>query len=265
MPYLHWETDRGRRIAAEVTKEAGKAMSSLGEVVDTVTAEQPPEDQNLTRIPTERTVVARTLIQRRSILGSILLLAAKLSEATDSYVDEKLMYKYLHKDPQLHPRRTLDQSYYGALKNTQARDRDQVVYRATTPSSHDCARKFCKEANCRVCQEDIRKRPRLIMVDQLWLWVLDEKTVITSFPKRWGRNIADSSGVHASIRTRLLSARQDEIRSAFDLAIIIVDQCSRVFFDRTRSIGQQPNLGDIFADSIRTVVCLKASLSLTHY
>jgi hypothetical protein len=92
------------------------------------------------------------------------------------------------------------------------------------------------------------------MVDQLWLWILDEKTIITSFPRRWGKNIADPSAVHKSIRARLKAAREDEIRSVFDLALIIADQCSRVFFDRTRSIDRQPNLVDIFADAIRGVV-----------
>jgi hypothetical protein len=27
---------------------------------------------------------------------------------------------------------------------------------------------------CLQCNEDIRKTPRIIMVDQLWLWILDE-------------------------------------------------------------------------------------------
>jgi BMFP domain-containing protein YqiC len=40
----------------------------------------------------------------------------------------------------------------------------------------------------------------------------------------------------------------------YDLALIIVDQCSRVFFDRSRPLGLQPNLVDIFADAIRGVV-----------
>jgi hypothetical protein len=79
-------------------------------------------------------------------------------------------------------------------------------------------------------------------------------TIITSFPRRWGKNKPDPSAVHKSIRARLRSAREDEIRTVFDLALIIVDQCSRVFFDRSKSIDRAPNLVDIFADSIRGVV-----------
>jgi hypothetical protein len=53
---------------------------------------------------------------------------------------------------------------------------------------------------------------------------------------------------------RLNAARQDEIRSAYDLALIIIDECSRVFFDRTKTADRQPNLVDMFADAIGEVV-----------
>lgn len=48
------------------------------------------------------------------------------------------------------PRRTLDQYFYSHLDNTAHRDRDQVVYRWT--------------------QSD---RPKIFMVDQMWLWIIN--------------------------------------------------------------------------------------------
>ena len=55
-----------------------------------------------------------------------------------------------------HPRRTLDQSYYFTLSEDEmsARDRDQVVSRYSTEV---------------LGKED----PYILMVDQLWLWVVD--------------------------------------------------------------------------------------------
>jgi len=41
------------------------------------------------------------------------------------------------------------------------------------------------------------------MVDQLWLWILDDHTIITSFPRRWGRNKPDPLGVHKCLREHL--------------------------------------------------------------
>jgi hypothetical protein len=52
----------------------------------------------------------------------------------------------------------------------------------------------------------------------------------------------------------LSAARDDEVRSVFDLAIIIIDQCSRVFFDRTKSTDLQPQVMDAFANAIGKVV-----------
>ncbi len=73
------------------------------------------------------------------------------------------------------------------------------------------------------------------MVDQLWMWVLDERTIITSFPKRYGFNKHDLSGVHRSIRERLRTARKNQIRSVYDLALIILDECSNTLFDRVKT------------------------------
>lgn len=188
MPYLHWETDRGRMKAASVVKEAGKIrFSNMAEVVDQATANEQNiktghvnvtpgskgSDTNLS-LPSYN-VTKAPLNLRRAALGRLLRLAANVSEAMNSHVDEKLMYEYLHADPPLQPRRTLDQSYYGALKNTGARDRDQVVYRATTPMPHECDMIHPKD-KCAGCHDGIRKVPRLIMVDQLWLWILDESS-----------------------------------------------------------------------------------------
>lgn len=175
MHYLHWETDRGRTKAASAVKEAGKAhFSTLAEVVEEVTANEHPAPN-----PREAQNMTNPTIKRRKGLAKLLFHAAKLSEAMDSYSDERVIYENLHGDPPLHPRRTLDQSYYGVLKNTQTRDRDQVVYRATTPQRHDCARD--EDGKCAQCQEDVKMVPRVIMVDQLWMWILDESESLSSF------------------------------------------------------------------------------------
>ncbi|KAG9240812.1 hypothetical protein BJ878DRAFT_524053 [Calycina marina] len=227
-------------------------------------------------------------VKGQTMLGRLLLIAAALYEAMDAYTDEKLIERYLNAKPPLQPRRTLDQSYYWTLKDTRKRDRDQVVYRATAPSpeivhhkhfkgvrgnktvedvspdgsvKQSIRPKSVKEAfadgsikrACRQCTEDARRVPRVIMVDQLWMWVLDENTVITSFPRRWGHNKPDPSAVQKLIRTRIQQARDDEIRSVYDLGVIIIDQCSRVFFDRTESIDMQPQVMDSFGNAIGKV------------
>ncbi|KAF4908556.1 hypothetical protein CGCF415_v006584 [Colletotrichum fructicola] len=253
-------------------------------------------------------------ITAQTKLGQFLLDAARLYEAITMYRDQQLLETYLHHDPPLHPRRTLDQSYYWTLKTTKARDRDQVVYRGTTmdernvhrfreegkkncPGAKNCIKKktllrkildseetteecthkpeklgkfrwddHCTQTDldgCDHCRGEIRKVSRVVMVDQLWMWILDKQTIITSFPKRYGNNKSDPSGVHKSIRDRIKNARKNQIRSVFDVALIILDECSNTFFDRTKTPDRHPQVMDIFGDAIGNLTNLQ-TVSFQH-
>lgn len=91
----------------------------------------------------------------------------------DFYTDKTLLQNRLDLNPPLHPRRTLDQYYYWALKDIETQDKSQVVYRATAPKKHLPDQYAKRDLECRECLQDIRVVPRLLMVDQLWLWILD--------------------------------------------------------------------------------------------
>ena len=72
-------------------------------------------------------------------------------------IDSKLLLAYVHEDSPLHVRRTLDQSFYYTLPDEEIRirDLDQVLYRYTN--------------------DDLKMTaPRILMVDQLWLWIIEE-------------------------------------------------------------------------------------------
>lgn len=70
-----------------------------------------------------------------------------------------------------------------------------------------------------------------------------------------GRNKPDASGVHKCIRSRLNHMRELKLKSVHDLALLIMNECSRVFFDRTKSLDERPAVLDIFADTIGNIVC----------
>lgn len=232
--------------------------------------------------------------QPENSLAKVLIKAARLYEQMMTYPDQKIMEKDLFSDPPLHPRRTLDQAYFWRLRTTRNRDRDQVVYRHTNAEfahkyrPQDAAQKdandppastkshsrsinepadpeswqwsrhgeFEEEYGCGQCDADIRKVPRAIMVDQLWMWVLDQDTILTCFPQRYGMSYKDDSGVHQSIRTRVKtrSNPDNHVRSVFDLALIILDECFNTFFNRTRTTDKRPQVMDMFAESIGRVV-----------
>lgn len=272
MPYLHWDTDLGRskleKIIRNVTQhhENYTKLHTFSEVVEAKV--QATRQGPLAMTNAEKGKHVRTAVH--TVLGRVLLLAATLSKAMDDYFDNELVRKNLFRSPPLHPRRTLHQTQNWTLKRTKRMDRDQVVYQGTAPQKefmhhHICNKKreqcdhhhcnWTKDQQCDQCQDDVRKVARVVMVDQLWLWILDGNTIITCFPKCWGRNKPDPSAVHESLRLRLKVARKDEVRSVYDLALLIIDQCSRVFFDRTNALTRQPQVMDLFERRISELVC----------
>ncbi|KAF8849052.1 hypothetical protein BDZ45DRAFT_753177 [Acephala macrosclerotiorum] len=276
LPYLHWETNSRRAKMAQVIKEVTKELQAEKARNEGRATSIPPkekrqkpergclpwrkdrkaeenlkkeieyddeDDQGGTEKKKGMFDVAtkwksakngKTLVRKkRCKLGRYLLALAQVADAMDYEADERLLRENLHHNPPLHIRRTLDQSYFLTLEDTSVRDKDQVVYRETREG-----RSFHT------------RNTRVVMVDQLWLWILDGNTIITSFPRRWGRNKPDPSGVHKSLRERLESTFEEEIQSVYDLALIIIDQCSRVFFDRTKPLDQRPEVMDLFASAI---------------
>lgn len=92
----------------------------------------------------------------QSPLGTYLWLASKLYQVIDEAADWRLIGNHLYTQSPLHIRRTLEQYSCWTSEDTSQRDRQQVVYRGTR------------------LRNDPEAMPRVVMVDQLWLWILDE-------------------------------------------------------------------------------------------
>lgn len=244
-------------------------------------------------------------------LAQLLVDAARVYEEMMAFRDRRVHEKFLFPEEgsHMHPRRSLDQAYFWKLKSTRRRDRDQVVYRHTSPkflhefkvpwkekdghhivesfqdrearpNDKDCDRCLANAKRmtgsewtgherfedhdgdeyglpCQHCTEQIRKISRAIMVDQLWMWILDENTILTCFPRRYGVGATeDPSGVHDTIRARLKndSNPSNRIMSVYDLGLIILEECFDTLFDRTTTPDNRPQVLDIFAESIGRVV-----------
>ena len=121
--------------------------------------------------------------------------------------------------------------------------------------------KYEDKHGCEECRAEIRKLSRAVMVDQLWMWILDENTILTCFPGRYGVGKKDPSGVHHSIRRRMKeqSNSANNLRSVFDLGLIVLEECFDTFFDRTKTPDGRPQILDMFAESIGKIV------SWNHY
>lgn len=84
-------------------------------------------------------------------------------------------------------------------------------------------------------------------------------TILTAFPRRWGRNKPDPSAVHRAIRDHLSNVDSSQITSIYDLALIIIDECSKVFFDRTKP-DLRPEVVDMFSSAISSIVSVSILL-----
>lgn len=93
-------------------------------------------------------------------------------------------------EPPLHIRRTLDQSHFLNLKDTSHRDQDQVVYRATKLPWYEPG-----------------NLARVVMVDQLWMWLLDDR--MSSFPIPTCSDFFANENYESKVLTGGLSARYD--------------------------------------------------------
>ncbi|KAL9107404.1 MAG: hypothetical protein Q9227_007688 [Pyrenula ochraceoflavens] len=131
-----------------------------------------------------RLVARREIIARRLKQGRVRPVSEDIA---NSSLENKMIWQYLGSNPPFHCRRTLDQFGYPNLRNTKARDDDQILYKRTRERApHLKSMRMTKQAKK---AGKISKEPEIIegnvlMVDQLWLWILDDTNVVTMFPQR---------------------------------------------------------------------------------
>lgn len=159
-------------------------------------------------------------------LGQVLFDAAMLYETMTTYREKSLLRKYLHHDPPLHPRRTLEQTNEWTLSlSWHASARDQVVHRATRPKQLDVHGAAADEPFTKEWMDRIRKVPRVMMIDQLWMWVLDDQTIVTCFPDNG--DLSENThlpGLHRCIRDTLMKSTQGHIKTALDVALLVLSE-----------------------------------------
>jgi hypothetical protein len=159
----------------------------------------------------------------------------------------------------LHIRRTLDQSHYFMLTDTAYRDRHQVVLKEArkqssipetflTAADHTASFIVDDEEDEEPVQHDSEEHP-LVMVDQLWLWVIGN-TVITCFPQSWTQKNGKREG---DVLDRLLhhlktEKRRSLIREPQDLVDVIISYCAGVFNRPRSALGL--GLHDYFETSV---------------
>ncbi|KAL2001346.1 hypothetical protein VTN02DRAFT_1863 [Thermoascus thermophilus] len=146
-----------------------------------------------------------------------------------------------------HEPMTLDQYYYATLDDTQERDDSQVVSRYLD----------------REREKNAPKEPQILMVDQLWLWIIDEKTIITSttkHPEQFDdiilRNVVDNLVFG---ETKGIIDRPTSAESMMELIVGITTG----LFRQSKAVVRQQKLKsalEMFRESIRYVADIETKL-----
>lgn len=143
MPYLHWETSSRRQTSVAPYRKLQK---------------DPLAPDMSVKVRVLMGLIPRRRNYATTPLAHYLVSAATLYTAMNCLEDRIVLDEYLRREPPLHPRRSLNQyDLWTSLKD----DTDQVVYRETR-----------SRARARPGGPALTE-PSLVMVDQLWLWILD--------------------------------------------------------------------------------------------
>ena len=210
-------------------------------------------------------------------------------------LEAKMIWKYLGAEPPFHCRRTLDQFGYPNLRSCEARDDDQMLWKRTKPKAKTSTRSSMKtgsdtqelygyrsptdfERNQSArhssssrqeedSDESLQKKleeikastqeGNVLMVDQLWLWALDDKTIVTFFPKKEGfsseGSLSQQGDLHNDIYNDVNSGLQ-VVPDAQTFAALIVQRAVTILLDRTAHRHLQ--ILRIFEESLSILVWL---------
>ena len=171
-------------------------------------------------------------------------------------MEHKLIWQDLTSDRPVHCRRTLDQYGYPSLRNTSVRDADQILYKRT---KSDADTQQPKESSMKAKQRLQTRRAaaarqflvpdsedavaKVLMVDQLWLWIVDNKTVITFFaPKEKEENdggLWKEGDLRSEIYQDINGDYANQCEDPFDFAALAVFHAVKALLDRTNDRNLQ--------------------------
>lgn len=137
----------------------------------------------------------------------------------------------------LHIRRTLDQFFYRNT-DTRQRDDDQVVSRYQEKENTDSQP-----------PNESRGNIELLMVDQLWVWILGPELIVTSFPQRWQQPRSELPDLLSSLLEELDTQTGTPVPSIFALTTRLVMQCMSTA-DRASHRSRRTSVLEMFSSNV---------------
>ena len=168
--------------------------------------------------------------------------------ASGKSMEHKLIWQHLTSDQPVHCRRTLDQYGYPSLRNTAVRDGDQILYKRTKPDADaQSPKELSMKHKLQSSRAAVARQSQLpnaddtvatvLMVDQLWLWIVDDRTVITFFaPKEKEENdggLWKEGDLRSEIYQDINGDYANQCADPFDFAALAVFHAVKALLDRT--------------------------------
>ncbi|MCJ1400767.1 hypothetical protein MMC11_003975 [Xylographa trunciseda] len=225
----------------------------------------------------------KLLVRRRGLVKE--RLEYNRSRPVPEYVskmdyEHQVTWHYLGRDPPFNCRRTLDQYGYPNLHDTRARDDDQMLYKMTKkrkkPNSSEnlkSRKSFPKHKEQTFVDkessedEDIPDEEgknlendvldgTVLMVDQLWLWVVNSDTTVTFFPRGESKPIDGRLHQQADLRNSIYNEVNADLatrcENSLDLAALVALHAITVLLER--SSHSDLEVFRIFEESISILV-----------
>ncbi|GAB1199949.1 hypothetical protein APSETT444_009308 [Aspergillus pseudonomiae] len=250
-------TDERKETTAGSSSPSNQAQPNvlLGDSLPMNSPEEPRDPQLALYLPYLHWDTYWNLLQRRKVIEKRLQQGRSKpvpEYISESHIESRLIWKFLGAEPPIHIRRTLDQYGYPNLRSTVARDDDQMLWKRTRKvvDLNEIGSSIPLQDNPDSSKTFIDGK--VLMVDQLWLWVVDEKTVVTFFPKQEAATAEDKlyeqANLHSSIYNELNGDLARRFETAGDLAALIVLHAVTILLDRT--LDHDLQILRIFEESI---------------
>ena len=206
----------------------------------------------------ERCLLCNTLIHSARDFQSSLPPTTELPAASS---DGVLSVAY----PDLHVRRTLDQYFYTGIEDTRARDADQVIYRVQDRRVQ--SERWMQSAR------GAYEEPKIIVVDQLWLWILNKglainqaditvtdtgihtECIISSFPGGQARGHYNSQDRGDLLGNIIESALISPSNTVYDQAARVTNCCLDSFnYERGSRAIETSRIVDLYDEALQLLV-----------
>ena len=167
--------------------------------------------------------------------------------ASGKSMEHKLIWQHLTSDRPVHCRRTLDQYGYPSLRNTAVRDADQILYKRTkvdadAPHKDLSVKHRLQSSRTAAARQSSLPNAndtvaKVLMVDQLWLWIVDNKTVITFFAPKEKEDDDGGLWKEGDLRSEIYQDINgdyaNQCEDPFDFAALAVYHAVKALLDRT--------------------------------